>query len=99
MESVNHFDDADKTHIEIAVSQIIRQRGTHFHRHRRDSSTLQGVIVVPRKCGVVKGNDLFLMTGKVRFGEMKLGCAPYLHEWETMARAAELAGRMECSWD
>ena len=39
------------------------------------------------------------MTGKIRFGQLRLGCAPYLHEWEAIARAAELSGRMECSRD
>ena len=99
MTSVEHFDITEKTHIEVAVSQIVRQRGSHFHRQTRDSPTLQGIIVAPRMCGVVKGDGLFLMTGKVRFGELKLGCAPYLHEWEKMVQAAELAGRMECSRD
>ena len=99
MNSVEHLEEMDKTHIEVAVSQIIRQRGSHFHRHRRESSTLRGIIVTPKKCGVVKGDGLFLMTGKLRFGELKLGCAPYLNEWEAIARAAEQAGRMECTRD
>lgn len=99
MDSVENVEDSDKTHIEVAVSQIIRQRGSHFHRHRRDSSTLQGLIVTHKKCGVVRGDGLFLMTGKIRFGELKLGCAPYHHEWETLVRAAESDGRMECSRD
>ena len=99
MNSVENLEDSDKTHIEVAVSQILRQRGSHFHRHRRDSSTLHGIIVVPKKCGVVKGDGLFLMTGKLRFGELKLGCAPYLQEWEALARAAEMDGRMQCSRD
>lgn len=99
MESVENLEDSDKTHIEVAVSQIIRQRGSHFHRHRRDSATLQGIIVTPRKCGIVRGDGLFLMTGKVRFGELRLGCAPYFQEWETLVRAAESDGRLKCARD
>lgn len=99
IEAVENFEDSDKTHIQVAVAQIIRQRGSHFHRHKRDSPTLQGLIVTPRKCGVVKGDGLFLMTGKVRFGELKLGCAPFLSEWEALARAATSDGRMECTLD
>lgn len=98
MESVVHMEEIEKTKIDVHVSQIIRQTGLHFTRPRRDAA-LQGTILAPRKCGVVKGNGLFLMTGRVRLGQLTMGCAPYLHEWESIVNRAELEGRMECSRD
>ena len=99
MDDVQHHDESDKTKISVAVSQIIRQRGSHFTRLRRDVQTLQGTISAPRKCGIKKGDGLFLLTGRVRLGELTLGCAPYLSDWETIVNKAELEGRMECSRD
>lgn len=98
MESVNHHDDIGKTKIEVEVAQIIRHTGSHFSRLRRDSP-LRGTILAPRKCGVTKGDGLFLMTGRVRLGELTMGCAPYLDEWESIVSRAELEGRMECTKD
>ena len=99
MESVEHFEQSDKTKITVAVSQLIRQKGSHFVRARRDSPTLQGTISAPRKCGIVRGDGLFLMTGRVRLGELRFGCAPYFDEWESLVNRAEMDGRMECSRD
>lgn len=99
MDNVQHHDRFGKTRIDVAVTQIIRQSGSHFSRKRRDLSTLHGVISAPRKCGIVKGDGLFLMTGKVRLGEVTLNCAPYLHDWETIVNKAEFEGKMECARD
>lgn len=99
MNSVHHNDELDKTRIDVSVAQMIRQKGSHFARTRRDSPTLDGHIFAPRKCGVVKGEGLFLMTGRVRLGELRIGCAPYLSEWESIVNRAELEGRMECTRD
>ncbi|XP_045212344.2 meteorin-like protein [Mercenaria mercenaria] len=98
MESVHHHDDIDKTKIDVEVAQIIRHTGSHFSRPRRDLA-LQGTILAPRKCGVSKGDGLFLMTGRVRLGELTMGCAPYLDEWEAIVSRAEQEGRMECARD
>lgn len=98
MESVNHNDEIAKTKIDIEVAQIIRSSGDHFSRLKRDSA-LQGTITAPRKCGVSKGDGLFLMTGRVRLGELTMGCAPYLDEWETIVNKAQLEGRLECARD
>lgn len=97
MHDVHHFDE--KTHIDVAVSQIIRQTGSHFSRMRRDANDLQGTITAPRKCGVAKGNGVFLMTGRERLGELRMGCAPYLEEWEQIVSEAERTGRMQCTRD
>lgn len=98
MESVHHHDNIGKTKIDVEVAQIIRHTGPHFSRPRRDSA-LTGTILAPRKCGVTKGDGLFLMTGRVRLGELTMGCAPYLEEWEAIVNRAELEGRMECTRD
>lgn len=98
MESVNHYDAVAKTEIGVEVAQIIRNIGSHFSRPRRNSS-LQGTIVAPRKCGVAKGDGLFLMTGRVRLGELTMGCSPYLDEWETIVNKAQQEGRLECAID
>lgn len=99
MDNLQHEDHLGKTRINVAVSQIIRQSGSLFTRKRRDISTLQGVISAPRKCGIVKGDGLFLITGKIRLGELTLSCAPYLHDWENVVNKAELEGKMECTRD
>lgn len=99
MNDVRHLDEIEKTQIVVDVSQIIRQTGSHFNRLRRDSPTLQGTIIAPRKCGIIKGDGLFLMTGRVRLGDLTMGCAPYLEEWDEMVSKAELEGRLECSRD
>lgn len=98
MDNVEH-DHLEKSRIGVVLSQIIRQSGSLFTRNRRDLSTLQGVITAPRKCGIVKGDGLFLMTGRVRLGELTLGCAPYFSDWENIVSKAELEGKMECGRD
>ena len=95
MTEVQHMDQ--KTHIGVSVSQIVRQIGSHFTRMRRDTTELQGTVTTHRKCGVVKGDGVFLLTGKERFGELRLGCAPYLEEWEAIVTAAQRDGRMHCT--
>ncbi|KAL4240234.1 hypothetical protein ACF0H5_001028 [Mactra antiquata] len=99
MNDVQHKDEIEKTHIIVDVSQIIRQTGSHFNRLRRDSPYLQGTIVAPRKCGIAKGDGTFLMTGRVRLGDLTMGCAPYIDEWETIVTKAELEGRLQCTRD
>lgn len=97
MDDVLHVDET--THINVLVNQIVRQVGSHFERLHRQSPDLQGTITVPRKCGVVKGDGVFLMTGRVRLGQLRMACAPYLHEWESIVKKAETEGWMECARD
>ena len=97
MDDVLHVHD--KTHISVFANQIIREVGSHFARKHRQSAELQGTIAVPRKCGVVKGDGVFLMTGRLRLGELWMNCAPYLHEFESMVNQAEREGWMECARD
>ncbi|WAQ96185.1 METRL-like protein, partial [Mya arenaria] len=94
MNNVEHFDQ--KTRIGVAVTQIVRQIGSHFTRMRRDTLELQGTVTTHRKCGVVKGDGMFLLTGRERLGELRLGCAPYLDEWESIVSAAERDGKLQC---
>lgn len=98
MKSVQHMEMTDKSQIDVEVSQIIRQTGHHFTRPQRDAA-LKGIILAPKKCGVVRGDGLFLMTGRVRLGQLTMGCAPYLEDWEAIVSKAEREGRMECSRD
>ncbi|KAL5018394.1 hypothetical protein ScPMuIL_004116 [Solemya velum] len=101
MTDVTHNLESGKSEINVAVSQIIRQRHgeQHFKRLKREASTLQGVITAPSKCGIVRGPGTFLFTGRFRFGKPKLGCAPYLQDWHKILKKAKHSGTIECSDD
>lgn len=97
MDEVFHMEET--THISVAVSQIIREIGSHFSRPHRQSNELQGIITMSRKCDTVKGEGMFLMTGRERLGELRMKCAPHFHEWESIVDQAEREGWMECTRD
>ena len=68
--------------------------GRHNHSsvyHRQDSSSnvvpqrrYADTIIVPKKCGVRRGEGLFLFLGKLRLGKAILQCAPRLEEFTKM---------------
>ncbi|KAK3601865.1 hypothetical protein CHS0354_041790 [Potamilus streckersoni] len=84
--------------IHAEISQIVRQKGSLFNRTDRKSKTLQGTISVPAQCGVMFGSGSFLFTGRVKLGQMRLGCAPYIEKWQEIVEKAEAEGRLMCSY-
>ncbi|KAL3876682.1 hypothetical protein ACJMK2_034486 [Sinanodonta woodiana] len=84
--------------IHADISQIVRQKGSLFNRADRKSKNLQGIISVPAHCGVVYGSGTFLFTGRIKLGQMRLGCAPYFEKWLEIVEKAEAEGRLMCSY-
>ena len=68
--------------------------GRHYHSsvyRRQDSSSnvvprrrYADTIIVPKKCGVRRGEGLFLFLGKLRLGKAILQCSPRLEEFTKM---------------
>ena len=66
---------------------------TELHNHSyqwqdSNSNTVKrrygDTIVVPKKCGVRRGNGTFLFLGRLRLGKAILQCAPRLEEFTKM---------------
>lgn len=98
MTSVKHFDDLERSKMDIEVSRVIRQKGQLFTYFREDQS-LRGSLVAPRECGVQYGRGDFLFTGHLRLGHLAISCSPYLSEWKQVLKTALADGTMECEVD
>lgn len=96
MGQVRHREGDDKTEVEFHVTRVVRKLSTLYFKPHVDIQQQYGKIVVPKKCQVRHGGGIFLITGKVRFGELAKTCSPYLSDWENLANTAIRDGRMEC---
>ena len=96
MGQARNRDEDDKTEVEFYVTHVVRMLGTLHFKPNSDIQQRYGKIVVPKICQVRNGRGSFLITGKVRFGELTKTCSPYLSDWENISNIALRDGRMEC---
>ena len=56
-----------------------------------------GTVIVPRKCGIQKGDGAFLLMGRTRLKRAFLRCAPRLEDFQKLWNKAKKVGRNPCS--
>ncbi|XP_038613198.1 meteorin-like protein [Tachyglossus aculeatus] len=81
--------------IYVHVSKLYRQKSKIF-QPLPGGGGWQGPIKTPLECGVKPGDGDFLFTGRSRFGEPRLGCAPRFKDFQRMYRDAEGKGLNPC---
>ncbi|XP_061175455.1 meteorin-like protein [Saccostrea echinata] len=96
MGQVRQREEDDKSEVQFHVTRVVRKLSTLYFKPNADIQQQYGKIVVHKKCQVRNGRGTFLITGKVRFGELAKTCSPYLSDWENIANTAIREGTMEC---
>ncbi|XP_064171754.1 meteorin-like [Anguilla rostrata] len=92
--SVSDDRDLQTSVIRVAASRVFRQKRVLFSGAGRLAKA--GEVRTPLSCGVRPGPGSFLFTGRVRFGEAWLGCAPRYRDFRRAYDLAEGAGRIPC---
>ncbi|XP_041840186.1 meteorin-like protein [Melanotaenia boesemani] len=80
----------------VTVRQLFHQRSEVFTRGRARGRGWSGRINVPTRCSVHPGEDEYLLTGSVHFGEAWLGCAPRYKDFLKLYVQAQKAGTNPC---
>ncbi|KAH0629563.1 hypothetical protein JD844_011719, partial [Phrynosoma platyrhinos] len=81
--------------IDVNVDRIYRQK-TKIFKPTADSDRWQGQIKILLQCGVRPGEGDFLFTGRMHFGEARLGCAPRFRDFQRMYKEARDKGLNPC---
>ncbi|XP_061080793.1 meteorin-like [Conger conger] len=87
--SVRDERDLQTSVVRVAAARVFRQKRAVF-------SAAGGEVRTPLRCGVRPGGGSFLFTGRVRFGEAWLGCAPRYRDFRRAYELARGAGRLPC---
>lgn len=81
--------------INISVDKLYRQKIRIF-QPSREGHRWEGHIKTPLECGVKAGTGDFLFTGRMHFGEPRLGCAPRYRDFQRIYQEAKNKGLNPC---
>ncbi|XP_073415719.1 meteorin-like protein isoform X3 [Dendrobates tinctorius] len=81
--------------INISVDKLYRQK-TKIFQPSREGHGWEGHIKTPLECGVKAGSGDFLFTGRMHFGEPRLGCAPRYRDFQRIYQEAKSKGLNPC---
>ncbi|KAM8946430.1 meteorin-like protein [Pelodytes ibericus] len=81
--------------IEISVDKLYKQKNKIFLPNK-ESGGWEGLIWTPLECGVKAGSGDFLFTGRMHFGEPRLGCAPRYRDFQRIYQEAKNKGLNPC---
>ncbi|XP_071968756.1 meteorin-like protein [Engystomops pustulosus] len=81
--------------INISVDKLYRQK-TRIFQPSREGPGWEGHIRTPQECGVKAGSGDFLFTGRMHFGETRLGCAPRYRDFQRIYQDATDKGLNPC---
>lgn len=81
--------------INISVDKLYRQK-TRIFQPSREGHSWEGQIKTPLECGVKAGSGEFLFTGRMHFGEPRLGCAPRYRDFQRIYQEAKNKGLNPC---
>ncbi|KAM3922418.1 meteorin-like protein [Leptodactylus fuscus] len=81
--------------INVSVDKLYRQK-TKIFRPSREGHGWEGHIKTPLECGVKAGSGEFLFTGRMHFGEPRLGCAPRYRDFQRIYQEANSKGLNPC---
>lgn len=79
----------------MSVNRIYRQKMKIF-KPAEETDTWEGQIKTLLQCGVKPGEGDFLFTGRMHFGEARLGCAPRFKDFQRMYKEAKDKGLNPC---
>ncbi|XP_077109712.1 meteorin-like protein [Ranitomeya variabilis] len=81
--------------INISVDKLYRQK-TKIFQPSSEGHGWEGHIKTPLECGVKAGSGDFLFTGRMHFGEPRLGCAPRYRDFQRIYQEAKNKGLNPC---
>ncbi|XP_069510646.1 meteorin-like protein [Ambystoma mexicanum] len=87
--------EEQKSIIDVAVNRLYRQK-TKIFTVLGTNESWEGQIRTPLECGVKPGQGEFLFTGRVHFGEPRLGCAPRYNDFLRIYKEAKEKGLNPC---
>ncbi|PWA14982.1 hypothetical protein CCH79_00014302 [Gambusia affinis] len=85
--------------VTVTLRQLFQQKSGLFARGGARGQGWRGRVSVPAPCVVRPGEDEFLLTGSVHFGEAWLGCAPRYRDFLKLYAEAVSAGANPCHID
>ncbi|KAG7485511.1 hypothetical protein JOB18_011648 [Solea senegalensis] len=83
----------------VTLRRLFRQKSGVFSRGGARGRTWSGRVNVPSQCGVHPGENEYLLTGSVHFGEAWLGCAPHYKDFLNVYIRAQEEGTNPCQID
>nr|XP_006118767.1 meteorin-like protein [Pelodiscus sinensis] len=95
IQDVRNEAEQQESIIDISASKLYRQKSKVFQPSEENGSW-QGYIKTLLECGVRPGNGDFLFTGRMQFGEARLGCAPRFKDFQRIYREAKDNGLNPC---
>ncbi|CAH2292063.1 meteorin [Pelobates cultripes] len=81
--------------IDVSVDKLYKQKNKIFFPNK-ESGGWDGHIRTPLECGVKAGFGDFLFTGRMHFGEPRLGCAPRYRDFQRIYQEAKQKGLNPC---
>ncbi|XP_078510823.1 meteorin-like protein [Lissotriton helveticus] len=92
---VTNEEEQQESIIYVNVDKLYRQK-TKIFKPTSASGSWEGQIRTPLECGVKPGQGEFLFTGRVHFGEPRLGCAPRYNDFLRIYKEAKDKGLNPC---
>ncbi|KAM5135696.1 meteorin-like protein [Mantella aurantiaca] len=81
--------------ISVSINRLDRQKSKIF-QPSQEHGFWEGQIRTPLECGVRAGGGEFLFTGRMHFGEPRLGCAPRYRDFQRIYLEAKSKGLNPC---
>ncbi|KAK2536968.1 Metrnl [Columba livia] len=95
IQDVTNEAEEQESIIHVGVNKLYRQKSKVFQL-TGESGNWRGQIKTPLECGVKPGDGDFLFTGRMHFGEARLGCAPRFKDFQRMYKEAKDKGLNPC---
>ncbi|KAM4584421.1 meteorin-like protein [Odontesthes bonariensis] len=83
----------------VTLSRLFHQKSGMFAWGGARGRGWSGRVNVPARCSVHPGEDEYLLTGSIHFGEAWLGCAPRYKDFLKLYIRAQKAGTNPCQID
>ncbi|XP_039357292.1 meteorin-like protein isoform X3 [Mauremys reevesii] len=95
IQDVTNEAEQQESVIDISANKLYRQKSKVF-QPTEENGSWRGQIKTPLECGVRPGDGDFLFTGRMQFGEARLGCAPRFKDFQRMYKEAKDKGLNPC---
>lgn len=95
IQDVTNEAEEQESIIHVGVNKLYRQKSKVFQL-TGESGNWRGQIKTLLECGVRPGDGDFLFTGRMHFGEARLGCAPRFKDFQRMYKEAKDKGLNPC---
>ncbi|RMB92184.1 hypothetical protein DUI87_31295 [Hirundo rustica rustica] len=95
IQNVTNEAEEQESIIHVGVNKLYRQKSKVFQL-TGESGNWRGQIKTLLECGVKPGDGDFLFTGRMHFGEARLGCAPRFKDFQRMYKEAKDKGLNPC---